>query len=123
MLIEVISASATVSKYRQFHTNQIVENPITVGFEGLDYLIQTMQAKANNVIEFPLERRRAISGCPQCGASNEFWQIGRLLWAYCEEHEVRWVVANHSGITRATMNRRELRRGLEFLSSFAEVTR
>lgn len=123
MVIEVISGLPTVSNRRQLHINHIVENLITVGFEGLDYVIRTMHAKANNVIEFPLERRREISGCPQCGASNEFWQIGRLLWAYCEEHELRWVVANHSGITRATMNRRELRRGLEFLSSFAEVTR
>ncbi len=82
-----------------------------------------MQAKTNNVIEFPIERRREISGCPHCGESNEFWQIGRLLWGYCEQHELRWVVANHSGITRATINRRELRRGLEFLSSFVEITR
>lgn len=81
-----------------------------------------MQAKSDNIIEFPVDRRREVTGCPHCGASNEFWQIGRLLWGYCEEHELRWVVANHSGITQATINRRELRRGLEFLSSFAEVT-
>ena len=81
-----------------------------------------MPAKTNNVIQFPAQRRRAPRGCPHCGSRSDVWQIGRLLWGYCEEHEVRWVVANYEGITRATINRRELRRGLEFLSSFAEVS-
>lgn len=103
------------------HIYQLVEKPFTVRNRAIDYFSPVMQAKSN-IIEFPLERRREISGCPHCGASNEFWQIGRLLWGYCEEHELRWVVVNHSGITRATINRRELRKGLEFLSSFAEVT-
>jgi hypothetical protein len=119
----VTSLRMPVSNCRHFHIYQPVEKPITVRFELLDYFICTMRAKTNNVIQFPIERRREISGCPHCGASNEFWQIGRLLWGYCEDHELRWVVANHSGITRATINRRELRRGLEFLSSFVEVTR
>lgn len=106
-----------------YYSYQPVEKPITVAARPIDYVVPVMQAKANNIIEFPIERRREMSGCPHCGASNEFWQIGRLLWGYCEEHELRWVVANHSGVTRATINRRELRRGLEFLSSFVEVTR
>ena len=74
------------------------------------------------VIPFPVHRRRDVSGCPHCGVHDKVWQIGRLLWAYCETHELRWVVANYQGVTRATINRRELRKGLEFLSSFAEVS-
>ena len=81
-----------------------------------------MPAKTNNIIEFPIERRRQVCGCPHYGARNDVWQIGRLLWGYCERHDVRWIVANYENIKRATINRRELRRGLEFLSSFVEVT-
>ena len=82
-----------------------------------------MAATSDNIIAFPLHRRREISGCPHCGRRDDVWQIGRLLWAYCESHEVRWVVADYKGVTRATINRRELRQGLEFLSTFVEVSR
>jgi hypothetical protein len=81
-----------------------------------------MSTPASNVIQFPVHRRRDVRGCPNCGARSDVWQIGRLLWGYCELHEVRWVIADYAGITRATINRRELRRGLEFLSSFVEIS-
>ena len=81
-----------------------------------------MPAQIDNIIQFPVQRQRPIRGCPNCGARSDVWQIGRLLWGYCERHEFRWVVANYASITRATINRRELRRGLDFLSSFAEVS-
>lgn len=81
-----------------------------------------MPATTNNIIQFPIQRRREYRGCPQCDASSDVWQIGRLLWGYCEVHEVRWVVANYDSVTRATINRGEMRRGLEFLSSFVEVS-
>jgi hypothetical protein len=98
------------------------ESPITVIYGPIYYASRTMQAKANNIIQFPAHRRREVHGCPHCGTRNDVWQIGRLLWGYCERHEVRWVVANYESITRATINRRELRKGLEFLSTFAEVS-
>lgn len=98
------------------------ESPITVIRGPIYYLFRTMQQKTSNIIEFPGKRRRELNGCPHCGTRNDVWQIGRLLWGYCEQHEVRWVVANYESITRATINRRELRKGLEFLSSFAEVS-
>jgi hypothetical protein len=50
------------------------------------------------------------------------WQIGRLLWGYCEVHELRWVVTDYHRAARATINRRELRRGLEFLSLYSEIS-
>jgi hypothetical protein len=81
-----------------------------------------MPANSNNIIQFPVQQRREIRGCPHCGSRNDVWQIGRLLWGYCDRHEVRWVVADYESITRATINRRELRKGLDFLSSFAEVS-
>ena len=82
-----------------------------------------MATAADNVIAFPVHRRREMQGCPHCGRRDDVWQIGRLLWAYCETHEVRWVVADHVGATKATINRRALKKGLEFLSAFAEVSR
>jgi hypothetical protein len=82
-----------------------------------------MATVADNVVPFPLHRRLEMRGCPHCGRRDDVWQIGRLLWAYCESHEVRWVIADYSGVTRATINRRELKKGLEFLSNFAEVSR
>ncbi len=80
-----------------------------------------MDTHHDNVVKFPVHRRREMHGCPHCGRRNDVWQIGRLLWAYCEAHEVRWVVADYAAVTRATINHRELKRGLEFLSAFAEV--
>jgi len=82
-----------------------------------------MAAETSNVIPFPLARRREVRGCPHCGRRDDVWQIGRLLWAYCELHELRWVIADFDGVSRATINRTELRRGLEFLSDFVEVSR
>lgn len=82
-----------------------------------------MDVIPDNVIQFPIERSREVKGCPHCGKRNDVWQIGRLLWAYCETHEVRWVVANYISASRATINKRALRKGLEFLSSFDEVSR
>ncbi len=98
------------------------ESPITVKNGQIYYLVRTMQVKTDNIIQFPGRRRRDVNGCPHCGVRNDVWQIGRLLWGYCKRHEVRWVVANYESITRATINRRELRKGLEFLSAFAEVS-
>lgn len=81
-----------------------------------------MSTPANNVITFPLHRRRDVHGCPHCGKRDDIWQIGRLLWAYCETHELRWVVADYERVSRATINRHEMREGLEFLATFAEVS-
>jgi len=82
-----------------------------------------MSANPDNIIRFPLDRRREIHGCPHCGRRDDVWQIGRLLWAYCDTHRLRWVVADFAGVSRATINRREMREGLEFLASFVEVSR
>ena len=76
----------------------------------------------DNIIPFPSERRRQIRVCPHCGTRSDVWQIGRLLWGFCTVHELRWVVSDRHQVTRATINRRELRRGLEFLSAFAEIS-
>lgn len=80
-------------------------------------------ALPGNVVPFPLERRRELKCCPHCGTRSDVQRIGRLLWAYCDVHEVRWVVADFHDATPAAMDRRELRTGLEFLSAFAEVSR
>jgi hypothetical protein len=78
--------------------------------------------KTDNILPFPLERRRQISVCPHCGTRSNVWLIGRLLWGYCIEHELRWVVTDYHRAARATINRRELSQGLEFLSSYSEVS-
>ncbi len=107
----------------------IHENPVTDHIEAVDYFQfcaneygLNMSATLENVIEFPLHRRREMKACPHCGKRDNVWQIGRLLWAYCETHEIRWVVADYKGVSRATINRRELRKGLEFLSVFVEIS-
>jgi hypothetical protein len=76
----------------------------------------------DNIIPFPLNRRNRMHVCPHCGTRSNVWQIGRLLWGYCDEHELRWVVADYHNVGRASINRRELREGLEFLAEFSEVT-
>jgi hypothetical protein len=81
-----------------------------------------MAKDSDNIIAFPLHRRHELKACPYCGKRDDTWQIGRLLWAYCEMHEVRWVVADYQGVSRATINRSELSNGLEFLSTFIEVS-
>jgi hypothetical protein len=78
--------------------------------------------QSDNIVQFPLERRPNISVCPHCGTRSNVWQIGRLLWGYCEVHELRWVVTDYHRAARATINRRELRRGLEFLSLYSEIS-
>ncbi len=76
----------------------------------------------DNVMKFPVERRQQLNSCPHCGNRSDVWQIGRLLWGYCDQHEVRWVVADYKSVTRATINRREMCEGLQFLATFAEVS-
>ncbi len=82
-----------------------------------------MPSTASNVVPFPLNRRLAIKNCPHCGTHTNVWKIGRLLWGYCDIHEVRWVVADYKTVTPETMDRRHLRKGLEFLSAFVEISR
>ncbi|MGB5354999.1 MAG: hypothetical protein WBM54_06805 [Woeseia sp.] len=82
-----------------------------------------MAEVASNIVQFPLDRRRELKNCPHCGTRSDVYRIGRLLWAYCDEHEVRWVVADFHEATPTAMDRQQLRRGLEFLSSFDEVSR
>jgi hypothetical protein len=64
-----------------------------------------------------------MRSCPHCGTHSDVWQIGRLLWGYCDVHEVRWVVADCHDVEPEAIDRNKLRKGLEFLSSFAEVSR
>ncbi len=77
----------------------------------------------DNVVPFPMSRRRDMRTCPHCGTHSDVWQIGRLLWGYCDVHEVRWVVADYLDVVPEAIDRNKLRKGLEFLSSFAEVSR
>ena len=98
------------------------ESRVTVRAPLLRYQ-WVMTASAHNVIAFPLHRRREFSACPHCGRSDDVWQIGKLLWAYCEEHQLRWVVGDYARVSRATINREELQKGLEFLAAFAEISR
>lgn len=76
----------------------------------------------NNVIPFPLTRRREFQGCPHCGKRTSVWRIGRLVWAYCDTHAVRWVAADLQRIPRNGIDRQQLKKGLEFLSAFDEVS-
>lgn len=76
----------------------------------------------NNVVRFPLNRRDN-EGCPHCGKRTSVWRIGRLLWAYCEAHEVRWVAADLKIIPSGNLDRQQLRKGLEFLAAFDEISR
>lgn len=82
-----------------------------------------MTARADNVVPFPLDRRRDMRCCPHCGTYSDVWPIGRLIWGYCDAHRVRWVIADLKRVSPASMDRQQLRRGLEFLSSFVEVSR
>lgn len=81
-----------------------------------------MTAK-DNVIPFPLSRRHRFTGCPHCGTRTSEWRIGRLVWAYCDTHAVRWVAADLKGSPGGELDRHQLRKGLEFLSSFEEISR
>lgn len=82
-----------------------------------------MDRVADNVIEFPLRRRREQRGCPQCGRRGGVWQIGRLLWGYCDHHQLRWVVADLRAARLDLLDREQIRKGLEYLSSYVEVSR
>jgi hypothetical protein len=74
-----------------------------------------------DIIPFPLDRRRPI-GCPQCGTCSDVQPVGRLTWAWCERHAVRWVVADRGEPGPAAFDRRRLRRMVEFLAGFTEVS-
>ena len=82
-----------------------------------------MSEHRNNVIEFPLKRCREHRGCPQCGRRGGVWQIGRLLWGYCDRHQLRWVVADLRSARVDLLDRDRIRRGLEYLASYVEVSR
>jgi hypothetical protein len=51
------------------------------------------------------------------------WRIGRLAWAYCDVHAVRWVAADLKNVAEGHLDRQQLRKGLEFLARFVEVSR
>jgi len=81
-----------------------------------------MSVTSSNIVPFPLGRCRRLKSCPHCGKCSNTWKIGRLLWGYCDYHEVRWVVADYKAVVPESVDRGHLRKGLEFLSRFVEVT-
>ena len=81
-----------------------------------------MSEHTDNIVEFPLHRRRRFRGCPQCGTRSDTWQIGRLVWGYCTTHELRWIMVDLNAIPPVRADRKEIRRGLEFLSNYVEVS-
>ena len=81
-----------------------------------------MSLPSDNVIPFPLSRRPSIKGCPQCGCTSDVLRLGRLLWGYCDAHGTRWVVADLEDSARQRIDRRQLRRGLELLADYVEVS-
>jgi len=89
----------------------------------VSYLMAVMAATPDNVIPFPLDRRMTVRACPHCGAQTDVWPIGRILWGYCSTHELRWVVADYKNVVPESVDRHQLRKGLEFLSAFVEVSR
>ena len=82
-----------------------------------------MSEKGSNILRFPSDRGRGIQGCPHCGKRTSVWPIGRLAWAYCDVHAVRWVAADLETTGKGKLDRQQLRKGLEFLSAFVEVSR
>lgn len=82
-----------------------------------------MSSTASNVVPFPSNRNKQVQGCPHCGKRTSVWRIGRLAWGYCDLHAVRWVAADLETAGRGNLDRQELRKGLEFLSAFVEVSR
>ncbi|HLT91512.1 MAG TPA: hypothetical protein VKZ85_11250 [Woeseiaceae bacterium] len=78
--------------------------------------------RANNVVPFPLHRR-PMQGCPHCGRRSSVWRIGRLVWACCDTHEVRWVAADLQHVPPGGLDRSQLRKGLERLAAYVEITR
>lgn len=63
-----------------------------------------------------------MRACPNCGTQTALSRIGRLLWGYCDDHEVRWVVADLRENAPAGIDVNELRSRLERLARFIEVT-
>ena len=82
-----------------------------------------MPETTDNIVPFPLNRRHNFLGCPQCGARSDTWQIGRLVWGYCTTHELRWIMVDLNAIPAAPIDRKDVRRGLEFLANYVEVSR
>ena len=81
-----------------------------------------MDTIPDNVVAFPRTPAR-FAACPHCGTRTDHWRLGRILWGFCESHEVRWVAADFGQAAPVRISRAELRGKLEFLSRFAEVSR
>lgn len=76
----------------------------------------------DNVVAFPVAQREHLSTCPHCGTLTNVRRFGRLLWAYCDNHRLRWVARDFQQASPGLQSRGQLRRNLEFLSSFVEVS-
>ncbi|MEM1260815.1 MAG: hypothetical protein AAGH76_00315 [Pseudomonadota bacterium] len=77
-------------------------------------------ANVSNVLQFPTARARRLATCPQCGKISGTRRIGRLLWAYCEAHEARWVVRDFEQLP-VSESPTDVTESLALLSQFAEV--
>jgi hypothetical protein len=52
------------------------------------------------IIHFPVRQRRPLTtsyfgGCPECGSPGNFANIGRVHWAACSFHSVKWRVGEN----------------------------
>ncbi|MEM8983889.1 MAG: hypothetical protein AAGC71_12740 [Pseudomonadota bacterium] len=76
-------------------------------------------ATESNVLRFPSARAR-LATCPHCGTITDTHRIGRLLWAYCDAHEMRWV-ARDFGTVPPSESPDHVAQSLALLSRYAEV--
>ena len=79
------------------------------------------QNTASNVVRFPASKAAKLKTCPHCGTVTDTRRIGRLLWAYCDVHEARWV-ARDFGETPAHESAAAVTQSVEMLARYAEVS-
>lgn len=78
-------------------------------------------AHSAKILAFPARRIGHLARCPQCGTVTDTKRIGRLLWAYCETHEARWVARDFGDATREEL-RADAAGTLAVLARYAEIS-
>lgn len=91
------------------------------GLGNLRFMNFSSQNSPSNVVAFPIQRRSLSRTCPECGTLSGTLRFGRILWGYCEDHETRWVATDFGKIAEP-FDRAQLRRSLNFLTDFVEVS-
>lgn len=70
----------------------------------------------------PVTTTECYGGCPACGRTDGYRNVGRDHWFFCAEHRVRWWAGSNLFSSWRGETEAAFRENIAFMEPFTEVT-